>query len=112
MVKSAYFTRFGAQDFDTPVVETTGFLRTGLAWIWIQRLPMLSGLSTFVGFCITTASDSDRSHDERRHYAEPTTRTRFLKAADGVRLVVLPDGRGRMVDEIGLEDMENALPSL
>ena len=33
MVESAYFTRFGAQDFDTPVVETTGFLRTGLAWI-------------------------------------------------------------------------------
>lgn len=27
-------------------------------------------------------------------------------------LVVLPDRRGRMVDEIGLEGMENALPSL
>lgn len=36
----------------------------------------------------------------------------FLKAADGVRLVVLLDGRGRMVDEIGMEGMENVLPSL
>lgn len=36
----------------------------------------------------------------------------FLKATDGVRLVVLLDGRGRMVDEIGLEGMENVLPSL
>lgn len=71
-----------------------------------------STISTFAGFCITTALDSDRSHDERRHYAEPTTRTRFLKAVDGVRLVVLPDGYGRMVDEIGLEDMENVLPNL
>ncbi len=29
-----------------------------------------------------------------------------MKAADGVRLVVLPDGRGRMVDGIGLEDVD------
>lgn len=36
----------------------------------------------------------------------------FLKATDSVRLVVLLDGRGRMVDEIGLEGMENVLPSL
>lgn len=42
----------------------------------------------------------------------PTVRSGRFTAADGVRLVVLLDRRGRMVDEIGMENMENALPNL
>lgn len=41
---------------------------------------------------------------------EPTKEQ--VEAADGVHLVVLLDGRGRMVNEIGVEGMENVLPSL
>lgn len=131
MVKSAYFTRFGAQDYQIFQLQDKSYVMVRLVDDFEDEnlsccsntskgspsrkssdMAGSSTISTFAGFCITTASDSDRSHDERRHYAEPTTRTHFLKAADGVCLVVLLDGRGRMVNEIGLEDMENVLPSL
>lgn len=54
---SQYFFLFHAEPtrllFDTPVVETTGFLRTGLACTRalgrVQRLPIFSGLSPIVG---------------------------------------------------------------
>lgn len=45
--------KYAETNIDTPVVETTGFLRTGLACTRalgrVQRLPIFSGLSPIVG---------------------------------------------------------------